>query len=544
MSTERPRRGSRDAVPGLDAVLFDMDGTLVDTEHLWWEAVEQVAGRPLTEADRPDVLGRPVEHTAAWLAAGGAAAGPSAAGAPAASGATADARAASAAPAASADAYADALDREFTDRVRAGVVPRPGALGLLDALARDRVPTALVTASPRAVADLVLDALRALGAPEFTVSVTADDTGRTKPEPDPYLAACRALGVEPARCVAVEDTPTGVASAEAAGCVVLAVPSLAPIDPAPGRTVLAGLTEVTPDRLRAMAARRLRVMSWNLWLGGGMVDDHRTKQLAAIRAAGADVVGLQETGGTATRELAEALGWHHHHAGENLGILSRHPIVARLGDPEVGFYGAAGVRVRLDGDGGGEGGGSGAGGGEVEVDVWTVHLHYTPYGPYEAAFDGLPAAELVAHEEVRLTQMRDTLGRVAKEAQAPGGREERPVVLVGDFNAPSHLDRPDVPWPVTRAAEAAGLRDSYREAHPDPARDPGHTWSPVHLVHPDDDSGRPEPQDRIDYVLHNGRGLRVLDSRTFVVGTPTPWPDVAANDWPSDHAAVVTTFAL
>ncbi|MFD7981641.1 hypothetical protein ACFV3S_38055, partial [Streptomyces sp. NPDC059749] len=46
-----------------------MDGTLVDTEGLWWEAVEQVAGRPLTEADRPDVLGRPVEHTAAWLAA-------------------------------------------------------------------------------------------------------------------------------------------------------------------------------------------------------------------------------------------------------------------------------------------------------------------------------------------------------------------------------------------------------------------------------------------------------------------------------------------
>ncbi|MCX3062955.1 HAD hydrolase-like protein, partial [Streptomyces beihaiensis] len=52
----------------LQAVLFDMDGTLVDTERLWWDAVERVAGRDLTEADRPDVLGRPVEHTAAWLA--------------------------------------------------------------------------------------------------------------------------------------------------------------------------------------------------------------------------------------------------------------------------------------------------------------------------------------------------------------------------------------------------------------------------------------------------------------------------------------------
>ncbi|MEV5968417.1 HAD-IA family hydrolase [Streptomyces sp. NPDC051921] len=491
----------------LQAVLFDMDGTLVDTEGLWWEAVEQVAGRPLTEADRPDVLGRPVEHTAAWLAAAG--------------GVTAD----SGVPV-PADELAAALHREFADRVRAGVVPRPGALALLAALARDGVPTALVTASPRAVADTVLGALGALGAPEFAVSVTADDTGRTKPEPDPYLAACRALGVDPAHCVAVEDTPTGVASAEAAGCVVLAVPSVTPIDAAPGRTVLDGLTDVTPDRLRAVAGRRLTVMSWNLWLGGAMVGDHRAKQLAAIRASGADVVGLQETGGTATQELAEALGWHHHHAGENLGILSRHPIVARLGDPDVGFYGAAGTRVLVDG--------------EHEVDVWTAHLHPTPYGPYEAAFDGLRDAELIAHEDVRLAQMRDTLQRIAKEAG-----EDRPVVLVGDFNAASHLDWPDVAWPVTKSAEEAGLRDSYREARPDPVRDPGHTWSPVHPVHPEEGerAGRPEPQDRIDYVLHNARGLRVLDSRTLVTGTPAPWPDVAANAWPSDHAAVVTTFA-
>ncbi|WP_282697711.1 HAD-IA family hydrolase [Streptomyces sp. CC208A] len=483
----------------LSAVLFDMDGTLVDTEGLWWEAVEQVAGRPLTEADRPDVLGRPVEHTAAWLAAAGG----------------------------DADRLAAALHREFADRVLTGVVPRPGALALLAALAREGVPTALVTASPRAVADIVLRALGALGAPEFAVSVTADDTGRTKPEPDPYLAACRALGVAPAHCVAVEDTPTGVASAEAAGCAVLAVPSLAPIDAVPGRTVLDGLTGVTPERLRAMTGRHLTVMSWNLWLGGAMVEDHRAKQLAAIRASGADIVGLQETGGTATRELAEELGWHHHHAGENLGLLSRHPVVARLGDPDVGFYGATGARVLVDG--------------EREVDVWTAHLHPTPYGPYEADFGGLPADELIAHEGVRLEQLRDVLRRIAEEAG-----EERPVVLVGDFNAPSHLDRPDVAWPVTRAAEAAGFRDSYREARPDPVRDPGPTWSPIHPVHPEEGerAGRPEPQDRIDYVLHNGRGLRVLGSRTLVTGVPAPWPAVAANEWPSDHAAVVTTFAL
>jgi HAD superfamily hydrolase (TIGR01509 family) len=472
----------------LQAVLFDMDGTLVDTERLWWEAVERVAGRALTEADQPEVLGRPVEHTAAWLA--------TTTGTPAAD-------------------LAAALHREFAVRVRAGVVPRPGALDLLDALAREGVPTALVTASPRTVADTVL---AALGASRFAVSVTADDTEHTKPAPDPYLAACRALGVDPAACVAVEDTQTGVTSAEAAGCPVLAVPSLAPIEAAPGRTVLAGLEGVTPSRLRALLPYELRVMTWNLWYGGTRVRDHRAKQLKVIKGTGVDVVGLQETYGTAAEELADALGWYHHRAGENLGIISRHPITARLGDPDVGFYGAAGVRIRI--------------GADIDVDVWTVHLDYKPYGPYEAAFDGLAADDVIAHEEARLAQMRDALSRIDDTV---------PVVLVGDFNCPSHLDRPDVEWPVTRAAEEAGLRDSYREAHPDPVRDPGHTWSPIHTHH-EDGSGRPEPQDRIDFVLH--RGLKALDSRAYVSGSPRPWPDVEDNDWPSDHAAVITTFSL
>lgn len=132
--------------------------------------------------------------------------------------------------------------------------------------------------------------------------------------------------------------------------------------------------------------------------------------------------------------------------------------------------------------------------------------------------------------------MRDTLHRIEETADPAV-----PCVLVGDFNSPSHLDRPDVEWPVTKAAEEAGLRDSYREAHPDPIAHPGHTWSPVHPLH-EDGSRRPEPQDRIDFVLH--RGLRVLDSETCVSGHPRPWPDVEHNEWPSDHAAVITTFSL
>jgi len=476
-----------------------MDGTLVDTERLWWEAVEQVAGRPLTVADQPEVLGRPVEHTADWLAA---------------------------ATGTEAGRLAAELHREFAARVRTGIVPRPGALDLLDALARAGVPTAMVTASPRAVADTVLEAL---GATRFAVSVTADDTEHTKPAPDPYLAACRALGVDPAACVAVEDTETGVASAEAAGCAVLAVPSLAPIEAVPGRTVLSSLAGVTVAQLIALVTRELRVMSWNLWYGGTKVDDHREKQLKVIAETGADVVGLQETYGNSAAELADALGWYHHRAGDNLGVISRYPITAGLGDPDVGFYGATGARIRLDGG--------------LEVDVWSVHLDCAPYGPYEARFDGLAAAELIAHEGGRLEQMREILRRIADSDSDSVADDDTPVVLVGDFNTPSHLDWPGVEWPVTKAAEEAGLCDSYREVHPDPVSDPGHTWSPVHVEH-EDGSGRPEPQDRIDFVLYRGRGLRVLDSRVVVSGTVRVWPEVADNAWPSDHAAVVTTFGL
>lgn len=216
--------------PTLQAVLFDMDGTLVDTEQLWWDTVAETAaglGQALAAADQGDVLGRPVAHTAQFLA------GRSGAPAP---------------------RIAAALHRAFAERVRTRVVPRPGALALLGALRDEGVPTALVTASPREVAQTVVSALAEAGHGGFAVTVTADDTALTKPDPEPYLAACRALRVPPAACVAVEDTPTGVASAEAAGCQVLAVPSVAPIDPAPGRTVLGSLEEATPARLRAMVA--------------------------------------------------------------------------------------------------------------------------------------------------------------------------------------------------------------------------------------------------------------------------------------------------
>ncbi|MFD0279459.1 HAD family hydrolase [Kitasatospora sp. NPDC127111] len=182
------------------AVLFDMDGTLVDTEHLWWQAAAELADElhhSLTDQDAPEVLGRAVEHTAAHL------------------------HRVSGTELSEAE-LADRLGESFFGKVAAETVPRPGALALLAELRDARVPTALVSASPRRVVDLVLGTI---GRDWFAVTLAAEDTPRTKPAPDPYLAAAERLGVDPAACVAVEDTPTGVASATAAGCAVLAVPS-------------------------------------------------------------------------------------------------------------------------------------------------------------------------------------------------------------------------------------------------------------------------------------------------------------------------------
>jgi HAD superfamily hydrolase (TIGR01509 family) len=203
-----------------------MDGTLVDTEHLWWEAVRRVAeelGHRLTRADQEGVLGHPVEHTAAHLH--GLTGHPT-------------------------PLIAARLDRDFAERVGAGLTPRPGALALVDLVVSAGMRTALVSASPRPVVELVLDAL---GRDRFDVSVAAGETPSSKPSPDPYLAAAQALSLRPGECVAVEDTPVGVASAEAAGIRVIVVPSVAPIRRGPGRLVVSTLAEVDLALVRRFA---------------------------------------------------------------------------------------------------------------------------------------------------------------------------------------------------------------------------------------------------------------------------------------------------
>jgi HAD superfamily hydrolase (TIGR01509 family) len=134
-------------------------------------------------------------------------------------------------------------------RVRTRIPWTPGALDLLAALGPAGLPVALVTMSYRRLAAAVLD-----GLPEgtFGAVVTGDEVREGKPHPEAYLRAAALLDVDPRRCVAVEDSPTGVASAEAAGCVTVAVEGLVAVPPALGRITIGSLRDLTVERLRQL----------------------------------------------------------------------------------------------------------------------------------------------------------------------------------------------------------------------------------------------------------------------------------------------------
>lgn len=129
------------------------------------------------------------------------------------------------------------------------LVWRPGARELLAEVRAAGIPTALVTATQRRLVDV---AVQTAGRENFDVLVCGDEVVRTKPHPEPYETAARLLGVDIATCVAIEDSPTGVASALAAGAAVLAVPNHVPLTAGPRVTLRESLTGVGLADLRGL----------------------------------------------------------------------------------------------------------------------------------------------------------------------------------------------------------------------------------------------------------------------------------------------------
>ena len=182
------------------AVLFDNDGLTLDTEPIWTRAEEALFARygsaftldhkryllgssPAVSARKlEELLGRPGAALGAELQ--------------------------------------ELTIAGFAD----GVAPMPGAVELIDALKAAGVPVGLVSNSTRRFVDAALAAAEL--STTFGVTVVGDEVAAAKPAPDAYLAAARALGADPGRCVALEDSPTGLEAARAAGMVTIGVPSV------------------------------------------------------------------------------------------------------------------------------------------------------------------------------------------------------------------------------------------------------------------------------------------------------------------------------
>ena len=221
----------------LRAVLFDMDGTLVETEQYWGEAMFELAGRlggRMSDEARAATVGTSMRSSMGVL-------------------------------------YADlgvvrteaqlqgdvaAIEDRVAELMAGAVVWRPGARELLTDVRAAGLLTALVTTTGRTLADIVLASIRDdLGGDPFDVTICGDEVPARKPDAAPYRQAMAALDVAPQQSVVIEDSQVGIASGLGAGAAVLGVPTMQAVDPAPGLTLRAGLVGVgVPDLVSVLAS--------------------------------------------------------------------------------------------------------------------------------------------------------------------------------------------------------------------------------------------------------------------------------------------------
>lgn len=291
--------------------------------------------------------------------------------------------------------------------------------------------------------------------------------------------------------------------------------------------------------LSAESVDTLRIMSFNLWHGGDAGKQPLEQTAAVIKAAKADIVGLQETHGHAPEKgkprpdhaakLAAILGWNYLDQGGRTGIITRLKITAST----PGKWGAT---IELP---------SGR-----EVHHFNAHFPDAPYQPYQllsipygngpffkTAEEAIAAAKQARGKQVAamLAEMKPFLGK------------EAAIFLTGDFNEPSHHDWTEnaakaglcpiaVEWPTTKAVVDAGLIDAYRAVHNDEVKHRGLTWTPVTKI-----TDPKDRHDRIDFVFASSN-VKVISAQ--VVGESKDHADIIVTPYPSDHRAVVVQVAV
>ena len=303
--------------------------------------------------------------------------------------------------------------------------------------------------------------------------------------------------------------------------------------------VLAALALATS----AAAETTLRVMSFNIWGGGGNESKGIEETVAAIRAANPDIIGMQETqlesdpctaescppnGKSVAKAIAAALGYHYHDQTEVNVALWANAILSRY---PIGPASPHDLGVPVDVNG---------------TTVWIFNLHHDdepcqpyqilaiPYGPAPFITTGAEAVDWAAKTRGPAMDLLDQDMKAARDA---------PIIVSGDFNEPNVLDWTPatvaagqqpiaVAWPTSKHLLDAGFTDTYRAAYPDPVAKPAYTWSPRY-----DEKAADDHPDRIDFIFARARGLAV--TAAAIVGETGPRTDLAVAPWPSDHRAVL-----
>ena len=272
----------------------------------------------------------------------------------------------------------------------------------------------------------------------------------------------------------------------------------------------------------AATSMTLKVMEFNIEYGGTQVSF--PKVVEAVKAASPDVVGLEEAE-TNTSRLAKAAGYPYW--SNAMQVVSRYPL---LEPPDAkGSYLFVQVRSGFC------------------VALSNVHLPSDAPGPTMIR-KGKTAEQVIASEQkVRLPSIQSQL-----EVLPPLAEEGIPVFLLGDFNAPSHLDytaavagtrdyvKYPLEWPVSKAVEAAGFVDSWRAVYPDPLKSLGLTWWAARPKVDGWNPGPNAPQDRIDFIYSAGPAKATAAQLAGEKGGPEV--TFAVQPWPSDHRAVMATF--
>lgn len=294
----------------------------------------------------------------------------------------------------------------------------------------------------------------------------------------------------------------------------------------------------------AQAQTKLRIMSFNVWGGGQNEGKGVEETVAAIKAAGADIIGMQETrlesdpctaescpatGPSVAKAIAEQLGYYYYdQTQENVAlwanaVISRYPI-GKATEHELG--------VPIDVNG---------------TTVWAFNIHHDdePYQPYQLLGIEYGPAPFIKTEAEAQEWANKTRGPAMdllfEDMKAADGAAA--IFVFGDFNEPSEYDWTDaavaagqqpvkVQWPTTHRLSEAGFVDTYRAFWPDPVAKPAYTWTAR-----GDEKDPEDHHDRIDFAFAKAANLKVLSAA--IVGETGPRTDIAVDPWPSDHRSTV-----